>query len=856
MNHTPRTRLFPRTLFNVGWRYLIRSPWQSLLMILGIMLGVSVVVAVDVANQSASRAFDLSTEAVAGKATHFIAGGPSGLDDRLYTDLQRAGLVYPAAPVVADYVTAPELGGAPLQLLGIDPFSDAPFRSYLGAGEAPLAGLTQFLTQPGALLLSTGLAERYGLEIGDALTLTIAGQPRPAFVAGLLEPADELSRRGLEGLLLADISTAQELTGKLGRLDRIDLILPDEAAADALAARLPEGATLLPVAARSGAVEQMTAAFRTNLTALSLLALVVGVFLIYNSMTFSVVRRRAMFGTLRCLGVTRREIFGLVVSEAYLVGTLGGVLGIGLGLLLGQGAVRLVTQTINDLFFVVTVQDVPLPWGSLIKGTLLGIAATVTAAAFPAWEAASVPPREALARSGLERKAARVVVWVAAGGAAMILGGTAVLAIPTRDLVISFTGTFGVVIGCALLTPLATRILMGWAAALGGRLVGVLGRMAPREVVNAISRTSIAVAALMVAVSVSIGVSLMVGSFRSTVVLWMDQILQGDVYISVPGAAVSEMTAVLDPRVVETLQGWPGVARVDVLRSVTVDSPDGPIQVGANNNPFEGQEQAYYAASGTPVEVWTAVMEGAILVSEPLARRLGLPEEGATLTLYTDHGPVTFPVAAIYYDYASSVGGAILWLDVYRQHWDDDALTAAALRLDPGTDADVITAELQAELTPVQALQIRPNRALRAETLAIFDRTFAITGALQLLATLVAFVGVLSAMLSLQLEKSRQLGILRAIGLTTRQLWALVLLETGLMGGVAGLLAMPTGYALSLILVYVINRRSFGWTLQLQLVPEPFMQALAVAVLAALLAGLYPAWRMTRRNISEGIRFD
>ncbi len=849
--------LFSPPLLRLAGRVLRHSPWQSALMVLGILLGVAVVVAVDLANQSASRAFDLSAESVAGKATHTLVGGPTGLDEAAYTELRRAGLPYPAAPLVSAYVTVPELGGLPLQLLGIDPFSEAPFRNYLAAeGELPLADLARFLTQPGALLLAESLAQRYGLVLGDPLTILVNGQSQPAFVAGLLTPSDDASRRALEGLLLADIATAQELTGTLGRLNQIDLILPDAAAADALAARLPTGLTLLPAAARSGAVEQMTAAFRTNLTALSLLALVVGVFLIYNSMTFSVVRRRPLFGTLRCLGVTRAEVFALVVGEAFLVGTLGGTLGVLAGLVLGQAALGVVTQTINDLFFVVTVRDVAVPWASLLKGGLLGMGATVLAAAFPAWEAANVPPRQALNRAGLESRAARLVNWAALGGVGMLLLGALVLALPSRSLVLAFSGTFGVVIGCALLTPLATRALMRLAATLGGPVIGVLGRLAPREVVNSLSRTGIAVAALMVAVSVSIGVNLMVGSFRYTVEVWLEQILQGDIYVSVPGASLSQTSAPLDPEIVQTLRTWPGVEQAVFLRSVEVDSPYGPIQLAANDNPQDGDEQIYYSASGTPTEVWQAVQNGAVLVSEPLARRLGLPEQGGTLTLYTDHGPVEFPIAGIYYDYGSSVGVVSLGLETYRQHWADDALTAAALTLQPGEDVEAVTRALQTALAPQQAVIIRPNQALRADTLTIFDRTFAITGALQLLATGVAFVGVLSAMLSLLLEKQRQLGILRAVGLSVRQMWVLTLLETGLMGAAAGLLAMPTGFVLALILVYVINRRSFGWTLQLQFSAEPFVQAFAIAVLAALLAGLIPARRMARRNISEGMRFD
>jgi putative ABC transport system permease protein len=245
-----------------------------------------------------------------------------------------------------------------------------------------------------------------------------------------------------------------------------------------------------------------------------------------------------------------------------------------------------------------------------------------------------------------------------------------------------------------------------------------------------------------------------------------------------------------------------------------------------------------------------------VIVSEPLATHLNLPQHGGKLTLYANDGPQTFDVAGIFYDYASSQGTVIMSLDVYRKLWQDQAVTAIGLRMAPGTDLDLITRNLQNSLSSIQRLQIRPNQALRREVLAVFDRTFAITGALQVLTTIVAFIGVLSALLLLQLEKQREIGILRAIGLTIRQLWGLVMLETGLMGLVSGLLAMPTGYALALILIDVINRRSFGWTLQLALEAQPFLEALIIAVSAALLAGIYPARRLGRMAASDAIRYE
>jgi putative ABC transport system permease protein len=847
----------------VAWRYLVRHPWQTILMILGITLGVAVAVAVDLANASASLAFDVSTETVAGRATHQIVGGPGGLDEGVYARLRRSGLGFAFAPVVVEYVSSPQLGGGLRQLLGIDPFVDAPFRDYLGAQLSStgsvLGDLLAFLAQPGAALLSTGAAERYQVDVGDTLTLEIGGQSQTVTIVGLIRPADNLSQRALENLILVDIATAQELLGRVGALDRIDVILPEAntfAAEAAVRSLLPQGVQLLPVEARSGTIRQMTDAFRLNLTALSLLALVVGLFLIYNTMTFSVVQRRSLFGTLRCLGVTRAEVFLLVIVEALLVGIIGAALGLVLGVVMGQGAVRLVTRTINDLFFVVTVQGVQIPASSLIKGAVLGILATVLTAAPPALEAASVPPRAALSRSGLEVKARQAVLLVAGLGFLLAGLGGVVLFLPTRSLVLSFFGTFAIVTGFAMLAPLVTIILTRSVAPLTGAIWGVLGRMAPRDVVNSLSRTSVAIAALMVAVAVTIGVSLMVNSFRYTVQIWLEQVLQGDVYINAPTLIATQSSAPLDPQVLARLPSLPGVAEVFTLRAVSVDSPAGPVQLNASSNIHVGEQRIYLSQLYPADQMERALIDGAVVVSEPFANRIGLPREGGTLELYTDQGLKNFPVVGIFYDYASTQGSVLMLQSVYHRYWDDRAITAASLNVTPGVDVDALASQLRDDLSAIQRLIVRPNQALRLEVLEVFDRTFAITQALQLLATLVAFIGVLSALLSLELERQRELGILRAVGLTARQLWGLILLETGLLGSAAGLLAMPTGYVLAVILVYIINKRSFGWTLQMQTGLDPFLQALALAVSAAILAGVYPAWRMGRMVTAEAMRFE
>lgn len=862
MNRTPPGRViktvFPRSLARLGWRYIVGHAWQSILMVLGIALGVAVMVSIDLANASASRAFSLSAEAVTGKATHQIVSTSGAMDETVYTNLRKSGKGELAAPVVTALVSSAALGGAPLQLLGIDPFVDGSFRGYLGSGnELNTGSLTPFLTRPGAVLLSTELAGRSSLTPGDSFTLNFEGRSREVYLAGTLSAADALTRRSLNGVVLADIATAQELTGKIGRLDRIDLILPkdEQGSAAALQADLPAGVRLETVESRNGSIAQMTAAFQLNLTALSMLALVVGLFLIYNTMTFSVVRRRGLFGTLRSLGVTRSEVFTLVIGETLIVGVAGSLLGVGLGILLGRNTVGMVTQTINDLYFTTTVRAVGLPVSSLIKGGVVGVLATLITAVLPAIEAALVEPRVAQLRSGLEKKTRFLTGLIGLAGLIFAGAGFLLFQVPAKDIVPGLGGTVLVVIGFAMLSAVAMRGLLAAVTPLTGRLFGSLGRMAPRNLVKTLSRTAVAVAALMVAVAVTIGVSLMIDSFRYTVTVWLEQTLQSDVYISGPSFTSNTSVVPIDAGVVDQVTAWPGLVRADRLRSTVVDSPEGPVNLSATTNPDVGKERLFKDGSPTPDEIMQAMREGSVLLSEPLANRLDL-SVGDSISLYTPDGERNFPVARIFYDYASSEGSLLIWMEQYRQIWDDPAVTSIGLRLPPGSDPDQVVGKLRSGLQTDQQLIIRPNKSLRQDVMEVFDRTFAITAALRILATIVAFIGVLSTLLLLQLEKQREIGVLKALGLTGKQLWQLVMLETGLMGLTAGILAVPTGVALSLILIYVINLRSFGWTLQFDMRPGAFAMGLLIAVSAALLAGVVPAWRLSRMEAAEAIRYE
>jgi putative ABC transport system permease protein len=838
-----------RTLWRSSVRHAARHPWQAGLAVLGIALGVAVVVSIDLANESARRAFALSTEAVAGGATYQLIGGPSGVPEEIYRRLRVDLGIRAAAPVVEGYASAPALGSGTFRLLGVDPLAGGALSWGPATRDDPTAnGLAALLTQSRTAILPAETARERGLAAGSVLEVRIGGTRHALTIVGMIDPEDEVSRQAIDDLLVTDVSTAQELLGLSGRLSRIDLRLPDapETAVvlDRIRAALPGGVALERAATRAQATEQLARAFSVNLTALSLLALAVGMFLIHNTMTFSVVQQRTSIGLLRALGVTRGEVLGLVLTEALLIGVAGTTLGIPLGMLLAGGLLRLVTRTINDLYFVLTVREVAWAPLALIKGGALGMGVTLLASLGPALEATRSPARGALSRSTLETRIRGAVPHSAWIGLLVLLVAAGLLAAPGAGLIVSYAAVCLLLAGVALLTPALTVAAMRAVEPVAGRLFGVVGRMAARGVVQALSRTGVAVAALTIAVAATVGIGVMVTSFRQTVRAWLESTLQADVYVSAPSLPSGGPESSLDPALVARLARLAGVASVSTHRGVTLESGGDRIRVVALGITSPAH-LTFRFTEGDTGAVWRAFQHGAVLVSEPYAYRHGT-RPGSTIRLPTDRGDRELPVAAVFYDYATDRGVLVLSRATYERYWNDRGVSALAFRALPGTPVAALTETLRKAIGPGPNVLVRSNRALRDASLEVFDRTFAITTVLRFLAMLVAGVGTLSALMALQLERVREVAILRAQGLTPARVWGLATVQTGLIGLVAGVLAIPAGLALAAVLVFVINRRAFGWSLELHVAPGVAAQAVLLAVAAAILAGIVPALKMAR----------
>jgi putative ABC transport system permease protein len=790
----------------------------------------------------------LSLDAVNGAATHQISAGPRGVPQSLYVELRRA---YPTdvAPVIEGYaVTA----GQNVLLLGIDPFADPDFRGFSTLRETGgLDLLRRWLLEPGTVSMSARAATALRADVGGEVVLEIAGRRLTAHLVDIITD----NRPGLDNVVFTDIAQAQEWLGMTGALSRIDLRVTEGSQGarrlEDLRSRLPAGVDLAETTRRNQQAEDLTRAFMTNLRAMSLLALLVGAFLIFNSMGFALLLRRRTLGVLRALGATRAQVLAVVLSEALLLGVIGAVAGAIAGLWLARHLLASVTRTINDLYFVVSVSEVDPEPVTLVVAVGLGIAVALFATLVPALEAARTEPQLALRRSALEQRSLRTSRGLALAALVLVAAAGLLVSFSERSLAAGFLALLLLLLSAAFLAPATLRAVARLSAKGAGR-VSAGARLAFGDVAASLSRTGIAVGALSIAVSAAIGVALMVASFRESLAEWLGRTLRADIYVTAPGPGFSRPERTIEPEVIRRLLATDTVNEASAIRRVAVESSVGSVLLDALQ-PARASYDGISLTAGERSRVWQRFERGEVLLSEPFAFRHALGV-GDSIELMTPSGPRPFRIAGVYRDYGTDRGAVLIHREVYRQAWGDAGITSLGLYIAPGAQPAAVIETLRVATSDRQTLLMRSNRDLRTLSMQIFERTFAITRVLYWLATAVACVGLLSALLAYQVERSRELALLRALGATPAGVVALVETQAAFLGLAAALAAIPTGVLAALILIHVINRRAFGWHIDFHWSSVEVAQTVALALGAALLAGLYPAWRSARVAIAASMR--
>ena len=806
-----------RLLAQSSRRFFYRHPGQLLLALIGIAAGVAVVTGVALMRDVLVNALDMAGEELAGRESIRIEHPAGRLDESLLSDLATR----PGAPVLVPVIAArARFDDRVLELLATDPMSLG------GDGRIGLSGdhINALMRTRAGVALNAATAQRLDLNEGDRFEVRIAGAGHHLELAAILDRG-----RALDDRLLMDIAMAQDLLGRQGQLSWIEA---PAGSRSWLENELPEGFRLETAGERRDAAARLTEGMRANLTAMSLLSLAVGLFVIYSVLSFLLVQRRRAFGMLRAVGVTRGGITGLLALETFILAGLGALLGLVLGTVLADQLLELVRQPIAELYRLVPAAETrPTASLYLLVWTLAVVLAQ--ASTLTVWqEARRIPPGQ-LVRHERETRG-RSVLHLAAVG--LLIAGVATIAL-SGGLAAALGGLFLALMGCAVLAPSAGMLLLRLLRLplrqrLAGRALAML--------TTSRRRIAPAVAALSLALALSAGIGMMVLGFRVTVDDWIDRLLRAEAYVTVS-------QGVIDPALTDRIGSMDGIAALSSARQRHL--PDGRVLI-AYDLPADAWD-GFELVAGDPDIARDAFMAGkAVLVTEPFARRHDTGV-GGEVTIDVANDRLNLPIAAVYRDYGSDQGAIAVDAGLYREWFDDEVRDSLGLYFHEAGDIERWRQRLQAI---DERIVLTSRDQVREQTLAVFDRTFRISWALAVLVGIIALIALVSALLALGLERRRDHATLRALGLTRGGLTGLVVSQTTGLAAASALIAVPLAIAIHAGLTLVVQPRAFGWSLPLSLPLTPLVVMLVLALVTGLLAGIYPAWHIASRNPSSELR--
>ena len=765
--------------------------------------------------QSAFSGFAAAIDFLKGGATHTLKRSAGPLDETLLSQIMRDPAVDAFSPVIDRRVRL--ANGELVRVLGVDPFLDRAMRPLVTAFTASPGASTElfftFLFENDAVVGDSRFLDSQGLEAGDSVETS----------HGTLHIIGSLDNISGEPLLIMDLGHSQELFDLRGAVDYVDLVLRDP---EGFRDRWSTGFVVESSREQQAALTDMLGAFRLNLTALSLLALFVGMFLVYNTAMFTVVSRRKDAGILRSLGATRTEIVTAFLLEIILLGSLGGLAGGVLGYWLSRILSGVLGDTISSLYFFLTPSVPVWSWNIALYGILLGCGAGVLGGLFPLLELVKTDPAQVAQGRIFSKGGSSQARTLALCGIGVLGLSLVVLKLTARHVYFGLAGSFLLMLGASLLTGIvlvaASPALRRISTALGG----IPGKLAADNIRRNLGRTGVAVAAFMVALSMIVGLGLMIGSFRHSLVWWMESQLHGDLYI----ATEAEIT--VPQEFYEEIKDLPGVAAFDRYRNVQITYRDVPVYITAIvADTLQRFAQFIWFEGGD--ENWDYVKAGDVIISESFHRRFDV-SAGDTVTLEGMTGPVSLRVAAVFYDYSTEHGLIMMDRATYQKIYGDDTIDSLAVFMEKDYPHKQEILEFIRKGANAWGLPAISREAMMGNILKVFDTTFAVTRSMRVLAVIVAFFGIAGAILILFIERQKEFGIYRSLGFSTAQVARMTLMESLGMGVMSFLLCTVTGTAVAYVLIKVINFYSFNWTIFYYHLWGPYLIAGATALVASL----------------------
>jgi putative ABC transport system permease protein len=788
---------------------------RLLLSVLAIALGVALGFAVQLINQAAIGEFAGSMATLSGNADLEVRGPRSGFDEMLFTVLAQDPEIAVASPVVEVDARIKGRDDA-LSVFGVDAFrAGAVTPALLASAADPLDVL-----RPDAVFLSNAAAAWLPARIGDTVTLQAGLRDVVLTVAGLIQSPSS------QRYAVMDVAAAQNAFDRVGSLTRVDLRVRPGVDTAALRSRwlplLPAGTAIAAPQERVDTTARMSRAYRVNLNVLAMVALFTGGLLVFSTQALSVVRRRAQFALLRTLGLPRRRLLASLIIEGATVGAVGSLLGLVAGYGLAVVAMRFFGGDLGAGYFRGVPPAVSVePVAAAIFGAL-GVTVAVLGSLAPALEAARASPAAAL-KAGDEQAAFRPLRSAWPGVALLVAGALGALLPPVVGLpLFGYLAIAMLLFGTLLLLPrVATLLLVRMPVPRS-----VPAALALDQLRGAPGQAAASLATVVASVSLMVSMAIMVASFRQSLDDWLVRILPADLYVRSGTAGDSAFFAASDQR---KFAGLPGVRRVDFLRvqSVLVDPAQPRIVLLARDLPPDAPARALPLveewrahAAGDPPPVW---------VSEAMVDLYGY-SPGRHITLPLAGRAVAFTVAGVWRDYARQQGSVVMDRALYSTLTGDTTANDAALILEPGTRVEDVQRELEARAGPAGQLAFAVPTDIRAVSLRVFDRTFAVTYALEAAAVGLGLVGLSSSFGALVFARRREFGMLRHVGLTRRQIAGMLATEGLVVSGIGLLVGLVLGWLMSLILIFVVNRQSFHWSMELH-VPWLPLSLLGVALL-------------------------
>jgi putative ABC transport system permease protein len=836
-------------------RPLLQEPVRAILTVLAVTLGVAVVLAIDLAGTAAAGSFRSSMETLAGdNDLEIVASG--GVPETVVGTIATLPYAIRISARIEDSAVIPDtkqtipLIGMDLVAEGSSDRSGAILGSSTRETASPSEDALRHLQDADSIWVDTSL----GKKPGDTVPLLINDQVREFTVRGVYPDSN-----GSESAIVMDLAAAQRTLSRFGRVDRILLKVPEvpslEEWQQRVRAVLPAGVEVRTQGTGTNENRHMLAAFRWNLRLLSYIALIVGAFLIYNTISVSVVRRRPETGIVRALGASRSAVLAAFIGEAAFFGLAGAALGLPVGRVMASGAVKLMAATVESLYVSSRPGSIELSAWSVVLAFVIGVGVAIISAYSPAREASLVSPVEAMAR-GKREYTARVQksrdLWLALILIILAAAASRVPAIEGKP-VFGYLAAVLLVVASALSIPAFTDAVISRSSRWLGRLLGVEALLASQSLSASLRRTSVLVGALSTAIAMMTSVGIMVGSFRETVRIWMNDRLPADLYLRPAGEPAPDRHPTVSLELADKISKLPGIAGVDRLRAYEISYDGMPATLASVDLSALRSDHQSNFFSGRPTEQVLSQIRNAdaVVVSEPFTYKHHV-RTGDNITLALGAARPSFRVVDIYYDYGSERGSILMDRQTMLRYLPDPAPSNLAIYVAPNASAEAVREEITRAAAGYRVL-LFSNRDLRAEAIRIFDRTFAITYAMEAVAVIVAVMGIAGALLALVIDRRREIGLLRFLGAAAGQVRKQILVEAGLLGLLANLAGLALGFALSLILIYVINKQSFGWTIRFHWPLAVLLGAISVVYVATVLAGLYPAQVAVRLNPLEAV---